>query len=169
MVMHAYSLQSLCTQLYAYTKKLVKQHTSELKVVVISCYYLIFAVFVVTTFTITNVQQQEKFISDALIYFTCEANGIRNQCDRSFTELSGEIFTILSLILVGLFPIANLAYVLNIQELKQQILKYHPKYKQQQSLRSSTGTVKSQRSYLSSEWHFSLHYWTSQYRGRQCC
>ena len=143
---------SLCSQLYAQIKKLVKLHSPELKVLTISCYYVLFAVFIMTTFTITNVQNQMQFISDITEYFACEATGTGKECDRPFAQLSGEIFTVLSLILIGLFPIVNLAYVVNIQELKQ-ITKCCQKYKQQ-ILRSNSAVISSadtQRSYISSE------------------
>ena len=132
---------------------MVKQHSGEVKVLLISCYYATFAVFIVTTFTITNVQQHEQFISDITDYFMCEATGTVKECDLSFVDQTGDIFTILSIILIGLFPIVNLIYVLNIRELKQKITKYFSKSKRQIT-RSSNGTVRSmvsQRSFLSSE------------------
>ena len=116
------------SQLYALIKKLINLHSPELKILIISCYYVTFAVFIVTTFTITHIQMEAQFFSDVASYFACEATGTGSECDRSFGELSGEIFSFLSLILIGLFPIVNLVYVLNIQELKQQISRHVPKW-----------------------------------------
>lgn len=109
----------------------------ELKVLIISCYYVIFAVFIVTTFTITHAQMEAQLLRDIGSYFACEATGTSSECERSFAELGGEIFSILSLILIGLFPIVNLAYVLNIQELKHYISRHAPKW----LLSSTSGTA----------------------------
>ena len=144
-----------CSELYAHIKKVLKMRSGEVKVLIISCYYAIFAVFIVTTFTITNVQKHEQFTSDITTYFMCEAAGTVRECDKSFVDHTGDIFTILSIILIGLFPIVNLIYVLNIRELKQKISKYFPKSKRQIT-RNSNGVVTSadvtQKSYLSSEY-----------------
>ena len=133
---------------------MLELHSGEVKVLAISCYYAIFAVFIVTTFTITNVQQHEQFINDIASYFMCEAKGTMNECDLSFVDQTGDIFTILSIFLIGLFPIVNLIYVLNIRELKQRIAKCFPRL-QRQERGGRNGTVRSvvtQRSFISSEY-----------------
>ena len=98
---------------------MVKLYSAEVKLVIISCYYVVFSVFIVTTFTITHVRNDMQFVSDITDYFVCESTGAGNECDRSFAQLSGEIFTVLTFIILGLYPIANLAYVVNIRELKE--------------------------------------------------
>ena len=131
------SLQgSWCSEVYAHIKKVLKLHSGEVKVLVISCYFTIFAVFIITTFTINNVLKQAKLISAIMNNFACEATGTVNECDRSFVDLRGDIFSILTFVLIGLFPIVNLIYVLNIRELKQKISMHFSKSKQQ-ILRSS--------------------------------
>ena len=47
------------------------------------------------------------------------------QCAKTFQSLDGEVFTFVIFILIALFPIVNLAFVLNIQDLKKRFSKYH--------------------------------------------
>ena len=143
---------SWCGMLYAHIKKLFKLRSGEAKVLIISCYFTVFAVFIITTFTLHKLQNLEQLIGDITNYFACEATGTLRDCDKPSVELHRRIVSIVTFILIGLFPIVSLVYVLNISELKQKLLKHYDKSKQQ--IRSSNGIVTSaitQRSYLSSE------------------
>ena len=144
---------SWCSKLYAHIKKMLELHSGEVKVLVISCYFTIFAVYIITNFSISIVHEQADYINNIANYFTCEATGTLKQCDNPFVEVSENIFAILTFVLIGLFPIVNLIYVLNIRELKQKLSKHFPKSKRQ-LIRSSNGIVTPvvpPSSYLSSE------------------
>ena len=56
-----------------------------------------------------------------LQYFSCEEGGIANNCSRSdfeFEEHNNPVLVTLSYVLLGLFPITNLIYAVNIQDLR---------------------------------------------------
>ena len=125
------SLQgSCCSELYAHIKKVLKLHSGEMKVLIISCYFTICSLLIITTFTFIKLQKDALF-SDITDYFECEATGTLKQCDQPFSvEVSVDIiFIILGYFLFGLFPIVSLIYVLNIRELKQKISKHFAKSK----------------------------------------
>ena len=126
-----------CSELYAHIKKMLKLHSGEVKVLIISCYFVIFAVIMITTFTIIISQNLAQFIRDITNYFMCEATGTLRDCDKPIPELHGRILTIVTFILVGLLPIVNLIFVLNIRELKQKFSKKKSK------IYSRSGTVTS--------------------------
>ena len=82
---------------------------------------MLLASIALTSFTISTKNSdilQEKLIS----YFFCELGGHDpdQPCDRSqFEQENSPVISTLSYILLGLFPIGNLVYALNISELKE--------------------------------------------------
>lgn len=102
------------------SKSSLKIGTAERKLLIVFCYYVLLAVIALTafTFSIKNLTQSVKFI---LEHFDCERDGhnTSNPCSRSdFEALNNAALTSFSYILLGLFPIVNLVYAVNIQELK---------------------------------------------------
>ena len=137
------SLQgSWCSELYAHIKKILKLHSGEVKVLIISCYFTIFAMFIITTFTVHKLQNLAQFFSDLTDYFVCEATGTLRDCDKPIPELQRRIISLVTFALIGLFPVVNLVYVLNIRELKQKFSKHFPNSEQQLSRRRN-GTITS--------------------------
>lgn len=116
-----------CSELYAHIKKLLKLHSGEVKVLVISSYYAIFAVVLITTFTLHKIQNLEQLINDITNYFACEATGTLRDCDKPSGTLHRRIISIVIWVLVGINPIVNLVLVINTRELKLKISKYFPK------------------------------------------
>ena len=112
------------SEVYAHIRKMLKLHSGEVKVLVISCYYAILALVFAATITLHKIQDLEQFISDITNYFLCEATGTLRECDKPSVDLYRRGVSLVSFILIGLYPIVNLIYVLNIQELKQKISKY---------------------------------------------
>lgn len=144
---------SWCSKLHAHIRRVLRLHSGEVKVLIISCYFTVFSVFIVTTFTLHKLQNLEQLLNDITNYFVCEATGTLRDCDKPSVELHRRIVSIVTFVLIGLFPIVNMVYVLNIRELKQKISKCFPKSKRQITS-SSNGTASSvitQRPYLSSE------------------
>ena len=41
-----------------------------------------------------------------------------NNCERSFERVNGEVFIVISYVFLGLYPVVNLVYVVNVMELK---------------------------------------------------
>ena len=141
-------LQGSCySELFAHIKKILKYHSGEVKVLIVSVYFAILALFIITTFTIHKVQHLPRFLSDITSYFMCEATGTLRDCDKPIPALQRRILSIVTFSLVGLFPVVNLIFVLNIRELKQKILKHFPNSEQQLS-RKRNGTVTSNSSPL---------------------
>ena len=122
--------RSWCREPFAHTKKLLKLHSGEVKVLVISGYYAIFAMVLVTTFILPKIQDLEELINDITVYFACEATGTLRDCEKPSVELYGRIVSIVAFVLVGLNPIVNLVFVINTRNLKRKISKYFSKIQQ---------------------------------------
>jgi len=105
-------------------------HSGEVKVLVISGYYAIFAVVVLTTFTLHKIQDLEELINDITDYFACEATGTLRDCEKPSVDLYRRIVSIVAFVLVGLNPIVNLVFVINTRNLKRKISKYFSKIQQ---------------------------------------
>lgn len=98
--------------------------TAERKVLIVFCYYMVLAVVALTTFTIST-RNDEVAIRIIAKHFICEQSGFdpEGSCDRSRVEEQGNpVWTTMSYILLGIFPIVNLIYAVNIQELKEHCL-----------------------------------------------
>ena len=75
-----------------------------------------------STLALSSVGNVGTLFSDELFrYFSCEATGIvpGRVCERIFQMLSTEIPVNLALVLLGLFPVVNLIYVLNLTKIKR--------------------------------------------------
>ena len=97
--------------------------TAEKKLLVIILYYVLLAVFALTTFTIST-KNAVTVIKEILLYFICERDGINpsQPCDRSrFEEFNNPVPGTLSFILLGLFPCVNLIFTVNVKELREKI------------------------------------------------
>ena len=106
----------------------IKRHTavnkSELKILILLIYFSILLAGIITSFTL-RLSSIDSLITDVRVYFSCEAVGDipgKTPCDRSFERLGSEILSVISYLLIGLYPIVSLIYVVNVQELKQKIL-----------------------------------------------
>ena len=86
------------------------------------CYYAVLAVVALTTFTIST-RNDEMSAGIIAKHFICERNGVVDpgrSCDRSHVEgLGNPAWTTMSYILLGIFPIVNLIYAVNVQELRE--------------------------------------------------
>ena len=74
-----------------------------------------------TTLTIAA-RNAELFAARLKDYFSCEQSGHdpNNPCDRkSFSEISHPDLGVAALVLLGIFPVINLVYAINIKELKE--------------------------------------------------
>ena len=78
-----------------------------------------FAVIGLITFTV-GARNARTLEQDLISYFTCESFGSAMGCPRDFTSALVEMDVLmdLSLVLLAIYPIVNLVYIVNIQELK---------------------------------------------------
>ena len=106
-------------------KAQLHMNTAELKVIIIFIYY---AVSGGSLLAITAVISRVPLFTGELIrYSMCEAGGANSGpvCERPFERLSTEIAVDAYLVLQGLYPLINLVYVVNIQELKLWFARQH--------------------------------------------
>ena len=87
---------------------------------IVFVYYVILAVIALLAFSLT-IRDGDRFIKEVLLYFQCESKGVdpANPCDTSgYTVVLNVALTSLSYILLGLFPVVNFIFVINVRELK---------------------------------------------------
>ena len=103
--------------------------TAEKKLFIVFCYYVILAVFFISRFTMASRNAPELSYS-IHEYFCCEQGGNNpsNPCSRSEIGDLGDLWLeIVLFISLALFPVVNLLYAGNIQELKDMWRKIVPK------------------------------------------
>ena len=90
---------------------------------IVFVYYVVLAAIALTTFTLA-VRNEESFSSAVLKYFECESRGVNanNSCDAYiFIKQEDVALTSLSYILLGLFPMVNFIFVINVQEFRKYV------------------------------------------------
>ena len=94
--------------------------TTEVKVLIVFFYFFIFGVFSLTFFTILTSKDVTVFISELTMYFACESQGVQpgRTCERNFNRMGDEIGMMVTYILLGFYPLVNLTYVANFEEIK---------------------------------------------------
>lgn len=108
--------------------------TAEAKVFTVLIYYLVLGIMVITvlTFSLLNLQD---FFEEANAYFVCESTGIPSNmteggsenttsasCNRENVEdLTDPIYTTVSFVVLGLYPLVYLVYTVNFRELKEKL------------------------------------------------
>ena len=105
--------------------------SSEIKVLIVLCYYIILGVVVLSTLTIA-MTTLSQLLTEVTKYFDCEGqpqsleNNVTTNstsdstCDRRPLErLVDPIPTTIAFIVIGIYPAVNLVYTWNYQELKE--------------------------------------------------
>lgn len=85
------------------------------------CYYVVLAAVSLTAFTL-SIRELSTLFHHIVQYYICEQGGHDPDapCSRAaFEALQKPGITTLSYILLGLFPVVNLVYALNVQELRE--------------------------------------------------
>jgi hypothetical protein len=88
-------------------------------------YYVLLTAISLLSFSL-SIRHREPFITKVLEYFNCERHGVDpdNHCDEYITSyLKHRQVALISIshILLGLYPIVNFIYVVNIRELKEHV------------------------------------------------
>lgn len=98
--------------------------TAEAKVLVIITYHLILGVAVLTIFT-NSILEVAGYTTSAFEYFRCENNGVSSNgtsmCTRERSDVEGQVNpipTTIAFVLLGLYPMINLVYTINVKELR---------------------------------------------------
>ena len=95
--------------------------SAERRLLIVVVYYVLLAAIALTAFTL-NARYLPQEAAAILSYFSCEQGGYNPKapCSRSgFEGLANPGLSTLAYILVALFPIVNLVYTLNIEEIKK--------------------------------------------------
>ena len=89
--------------------------TAERKILLVFLYYITLGVFVLTSFTLAtkNLNQNAHAVIE---YFDCEKNGRNNAC--SIATQQNPVVILIAQVLLGLFPVINLVFAVNVQEIK---------------------------------------------------
>ena len=126
-------------------------------------YYILVAVFTLLGYTLAT-RNASRFTTEVLRYFECERKGVDpdNPCDTSGYENIPNIYiSLLSYILLGMYPLINFIYVIDVHELKQHMRDWFPSlFKGSESVSQKTTGTKLQRgsSSTSTAGIFSLSY-----------
>ena len=104
--------------------------TAENKVVLVLCYYALFGLVTLTTFSVEYAHQELQYTAIQQ-YFVCEAAGSGQECDRSsFDSLGYHGLVLVGYFLLGLLPVVNLTFVINWTVAKASYkhfwMKYYP-------------------------------------------
>ncbi len=119
-----------------------KTGTAERKILIVFVYYVLLAVFAVLGFSLAN-RDAERFITEVIRYFQCERKGVDpdNPCDTSGYENIPNIYiALLSYVLIGMYPLINFLYVIDVQELKQHLRDRYPSQFKRSVVQKTTGT-----------------------------
>ena len=101
---------------------------AERKILIVLVYYVIVIFFILLGFAL-NVRYRGKFLSEIRCYFQCESNGVDpdNPCDGS-GYMNHATLTMITIAysLLGVFPLVNFLFVMNIRVLNQHLKKWLP-------------------------------------------
>ncbi len=97
--------------------------TPEKKILIASCYYVLLGVIALSAFT-NMITDGEAIREEFDKYFLCESGGIDpddpEQCDRSgFEQYQIPGLTATASVLIGMFPVVNVVFAVNVKDLKQ--------------------------------------------------
>lgn len=101
--------------------------TAERKILIVFVYYVLLTVISLVAFSL-SIKHKDQFISKVGEYFHCESHGVNpnSHCDEfvdSYLKHRQVALVSMSHILLGLYPVVNLIYVVNIRELKPHVKK----------------------------------------------
>ena len=93
--------------------------TVQIKVLIVFVYYILIGVsLMVVTVLVIN----RESITDSLMeYFVCESVGMQpgKVCEKTFVKIPLEIAINVGFVLLGLYPVINLVYVVDIRAMKE--------------------------------------------------
>ncbi len=94
--------------------------TAEKKILIVTCYCIVLSTVALTAFTLST-RDTPAFVRNIGLYFLCEQRGHdpENPCSRDYIKNSDSVLTMLSFVLLSLFPVVNLIYAINTRELKE--------------------------------------------------
>ena len=125
---------------YMAIRQQLRMNMAEIKILIALCYYFLLTAFLLAAITIPATNYP-NFMADISEYFLCESTGTnpnKKVCERNFERFDSRMVLIASILIVGMFPIVNLIYVLNVQEIKKILSRRLNKRRAQLSLTTQT-------------------------------
>ena len=116
--------------------------TAERKILIVFVYYILLAVFAVLGFSLAT-RDAKRVTSGVIRYFECERKGVDpdNPCDTSgYENITNMYISLLSYILIGMYPLINFIYVIDVRELKQHLRDRFPSLFKGSELQKTTST-----------------------------
>ena len=101
-------------------------NAAERKILIVFVYEVIILLLILYG-RILDVRDRERFLTEIHCYFQCESMGMdpENPCDTTnYMNIVTLVMTSISFILLGLFPLVNFLFVVNIQVLKQHLKRW---------------------------------------------
>jgi hypothetical protein len=103
-----------------------KISAAERKILIVFVYEVIVLLLILYG-RILDVRDRERFLSEINCYFQCESSGVdhENPCDT--TTYMNQItltMTTISYILLGLFPLVNFLFIVNVRVMNQHLEKW---------------------------------------------
>ena len=119
----------------------IRLGTAEKKVLIVFLYYVLLGIIALASFGI-NTRTLKAFVSALEVYFLCESarSGNCEQSRNTALQYSFSGLTDTSYILLALFPLVNLVYAFNFNELKEIL---HIRLKVKWNSTSKPGTLES--------------------------
>ena len=97
----------------SYRNRVCKISTAETKILIILCYYALFAVVSLPYLTV-GLGNLDEFVGAIGRYFVCESAGSQMECNRSeLDQFNYPGSTITTSVLFGFIPCVNLIFVIN--------------------------------------------------------
>ena len=117
-------------QQHSKLKHIFKFGTAEKKLMIVFSYYIVLSSVALTTFTLST-RNIDILIRGIQEYFFCEQGGFdpEDRCTRDYLKYAYPSLSTISYALLGLFPVVNLIYAINLKELKAALNKCQPKSK----------------------------------------
>lgn len=103
-----------------------KISAAERKILIVFVYEVIVLLLILYG-RILDVRDRERFLSEINCYFQCESNGVDhgNPCDTTtYMNPITLTMTTISYILLGLFPLVNFLFIVNLRVLNQHLEKW---------------------------------------------
>ena len=123
--------------------------TAEKKILIVTCYCIVLSTVALTAFTLST-RDTPAFVRNIGLYFLCEQRGHdpENPCSRDYIKNSDSVLTMLSFVLLSLFPVVNLIYAINTRELKE----FMQRMKSTENKRFSSNTQSTMKYFSASTW-----------------
>ena len=109
-----------------YLKYFISFSVPEVKILILSCYFIIFGIIALINFSI-SIRDSDILVDKLFAYFVCQARGTNNNntCYEEYDKLKMILRTNLNIatyFLMGLVPWLNLVFAIQVRQVKKRVL-----------------------------------------------